>query len=171
MNLPLFIPAAMVLALFVCSALFADTNDNDVPNFYVMEDGLATAGQPSEEGFQQLYKQGYRTVLNLRTSGEGSEEEGPLCQSIGFQYKNIPVMPDTLSMGKVKKFHKIVQNEKKRPLIIHCKSANRVGGMWYLSRTLLDKIPQEQALKEARAIGLQPGLETVVREWHEKQSE
>src|SRR6059036_1564059 len=42
-----------------------------VPRYLEVTPNLGTGGQPSEEGLRDLAKNGYKAVINLRTSQEG----------------------------------------------------------------------------------------------------
>ena len=63
-----------------------------VPNPCHPETDLLTGGQPSPDALEQASKAGYRTVVNLRGSGEaiGFDEEA-LVKKLGMKYVCIPI--------------------------------------------------------------------------------
>ncbi|MCI0661793.1 MAG: sulfur transferase domain-containing protein, partial [Acidobacteria bacterium] len=65
---------------------------DDVPRVLCLNKNFATAGQPKAEAFARLAKQGFRSVLNLRTADEGAEAERELVEKAGMRYLNIPVV-------------------------------------------------------------------------------
>src|SRR5215210_7868468 len=55
-------------------------------------EGVATAGQPKQEHFEQLAEAGYRTILDLRTSEEDPGFDEPeTVHAVGMEYVNVPL--------------------------------------------------------------------------------
>ncbi|MFQ5790772.1 MAG: beta-lactamase hydrolase domain-containing protein [Acidobacteriota bacterium] len=168
----------LTLALLVCGPVaFAEgvkdplAGDPDLPNYFRFSPQIAMAGQPTPEGLRKVKDAGFKTILNLRTPREGSTEEAEPVEALGLSYINIPITPDSITDEKVARFSDIVNDPANKPLLIHCASSNRVGGMWYIHRAMVDHLDEQQGIHEARKTGLRsPILEDIVIEYVREKS-
>lgn len=143
-------------------------------NFLRINEEFCTAGQPSLEDLTKLKEQGVKSILNLRRAHEDPilAEEAKKAEALGLKYFNIPVDGSNLQETQADEFLKIVSKEENRPMLIHCGSANRVGGFWIIYRVMRDKWSFEKAEEEARRIGLRtPALLIFARSYIEKHSQ
>lgn len=139
-----------------------------VPNVHVFGD-IATAGQPAADDFGPIVAAGYRSVLNLRHAEElqGLDEAG-LATSLGLEYVSVPWNGLEQLTDDVFDRCRAVLETAERPLFVHCGSANRVGAVWIPWRVLDEGASFEEALAEAKTIGLRtPGYEERAREYIE----
>lgn len=137
-------------------------------NFLRLNDDFCTAGQPSLEDLAKLKAEGIRAILNLRQPEEDPliAEEEKAAQSLGLKYFNLPIDASNLQTSQAEQFLKIVGDEHNHPILIHCASANRVGGFWMIHRVLKDGWTLEKAEEEARRIGLRnPALVEFARRY------
>jgi uncharacterized protein (TIGR01244 family) len=125
-----------------------------IPNYYRLRPDIATAGQPSDEALADVQKAGFKAVLNLRTPEEGSREEKPKVEALGMKYYNIPIGHDGFSPAILEEFRKILAENDNRPLLIHCASSNRVGGLWFVHQVLDNGEDETAALEEGRKAGM-----------------
>jgi protein tyrosine phosphatase (PTP) superfamily phosphohydrolase (DUF442 family) len=111
-----------------------------------------------------------RTVFNLRHESEirGFDEQLVVTE-LGMRYVSLPWNgPDELT-DDVFDRARAVLGTTERPLLLHCGSAHRVGAVWIPWRVLDCGLSVEDALAEARTIGLrtpeyqQKALEYVAR--------
>jgi protein tyrosine phosphatase (PTP) superfamily phosphohydrolase (DUF442 family) len=115
------------------------------------------ASQPSAADLAQAKSEhGIKTVLNLRMPEElGDFDEAAAVKELGLGYEHRPFSgPDTLDDALFGELVDLLDDSSKRPLFVHCKSANRVGAIWYAYRVLREGISEEQAMTEAKTIGL-----------------
>jgi uncharacterized protein (TIGR01244 family) len=113
------------------------------------------AGQPSADDFAIARKEGIKTVINLRTPGEMRFDEKEVLKELGVEYHYLPfAAPDTLKDEIFEKSLKVLGDQKKQPVLLHCASANRVGAIWLVHRVLTDKVDYDKALNEAKEVGL-----------------
>ena len=61
-----------------------------------IDENITSARQPTEDEIKKLPQRGFKSVINVRTSGEEDqpltpEAEGELVRKLGMQYLNIPV--------------------------------------------------------------------------------
>lgn len=117
--------------------------------------GVFLASQPSAADFEQAKQGGIVTVINLRHASEQPDfNEQAFIEGLGLTYHNVPwSSPEELTDAKFDEVRGLL-GDADRPILMHCSSANRVGAMWLAYRVLDEGASQEQALAEARAIGL-----------------
>ena len=146
------------LAVLMISEFLFAIPANLVPNFQHADQGIFTAGQPTPEGFQLLASMGLRTVINVLPEKYCVRDEAATVRSNRMTYRSIPF--DTFSFRKetVEQFADVLKRAKK-PVLIHCSTGNHAGGIWFAYRILFDNAPLDQALSEARLIGMRPELE------------
>lgn len=114
------------------------------------------AGQPSEADFKLAKeKEGLKTVINLRESAELEFDEAKLLKELGINYHHFPFRsPSTLKDEVFDNARKVLNDKQNKPVMMHCASANRVGAIWLAHRVLDEQVPYEQALAEAKKVGL-----------------
>jgi len=159
--------AATALVLLCCVPVSAgETPESlDAPNYRVVGPGLATAGQPSGDTLRELASVGFKTVVNLRTPSEsGVAEEEQIVREIGLRYVHVPISPGTFSLEDVEAVSRVLDDADQAPVLLHCASANRVGGVWTVIQVQRGE-EREAAIREGREIGLRDGamLEAVER--------
>ena len=112
------------------------------------------AGQPSAEDLAQARKDGIKTVINLRPDAENKTfDERKAVEAAGLAYVHIPFAAEDASdaiFDAAREQLKAAQ----RPILLHCASANRVGGVWLPYRVLDGGLSWDAALTEAKTIGL-----------------
>jgi uncharacterized protein (TIGR01244 family) len=150
-------PSMFALALLLQAATTQIPEAVDaasIPNYRLVKPALATAGQPTPEALRALKQQGFRTVINLRAATEpGVKEEEAIVKAAGLAYVSVPVTPASFSQQQVDQVAKVLDDPQAGPILLHCGSANRVGGVWTALQTQRGK-SYEEALAEGRAIGL-----------------
>jgi uncharacterized protein (TIGR01244 family) len=116
---------------------------------------VATAGQPEEEHLRRLAEAGYKTVIDLRTSEEepGFDEPGAARQA-GIEYVNIPVGHQTIEDETFEWFRDLMNDPERRPVLVHCSSANRVGALLVPYLVLDEGKNTEEAVEIASGVGL-----------------
>jgi uncharacterized protein (TIGR01244 family) len=141
------------LAPVLCAA--AKTPETyGIANATLPEPGLMAAGQPTGEQIQLLAEDGYKTVIDLRLPEEphGFDEPEAARQN-GLAYVNVPVTPAALDQATLDRFLEAMEKAQ-RPLLLHCGSSNRAGGLLYAWLVLEKGVAPEAAMKRAKAAGL-----------------
>ena len=116
---------------------------------------IATAGQPEEEHFQGLAEAGYKTVIDLRTLEEDRGLNEPeVVQQAGMEYVNIPVGHETVEDETFEQFRELMTDPRRRPVLVHCSSANRVGALLIPYLILDEGKSTEEAVEIASEVGL-----------------
>jgi uncharacterized protein (TIGR01244 family) len=117
--------------------------------------GVFLAGQPTPEGFAEAQKAGVRTVVNLRAASELDWDEKATVVALGMQYVHVPIATaDALTDDVFAQMRELLKDRTKRPMLVHCFSAGRVGAAWLAHRVLDDDLTVEEAVAEAKTIGL-----------------
>lgn len=116
---------------------------------------VATAGQPEEEHLKRLAEAGYKTVIDLRTSEEDPGfDEVEVVHKAGMEYVNIPVEHETIDEETLERFRELMKDPERRPVLVHCSSANRVGALLIPYLVLDEGKRPEEAEEIAAGVGL-----------------
>lgn len=126
--------------------------------------GLYTAGQPQAGDWAAIRARGVATVVNLRTPGEmEGRDEAAEVQAAGMRYVSIPVAgAGGIDEANARLLHDALA-QADGPVLVHCASGNRAGGLLALMQARLDGVPQAQALEFGRKAGM-ASTEARVRE-------
>ena len=133
----------------------------DLPNGQVPFDGILVGGQPTFDQIQQAGETGFKAVINLRSDKElpDPDQELTWVEGAGMKYIHIPVIgAEGLTLEKVNVFAEALSKSENYPLIVHCKSGQRVGAMFALKAFQID----EKSIEESLTIGESAGLTTLV---------
>ena len=145
------------LLLFPASAQVAQIPESmdaaALPNYVLVRPGLAAAGQPTPEALARLKDQGFRTVIDIRTEAEGTKAEEAIVNGLGLRYVSVPLTAATISLDDVRAVAKVLDDPQAAPVLLHCASSNRVGGVIAVIEGLGGK-----SLDEAEAAGRRAGL-------------
>lgn len=143
-------------------------NVGEIPKLSLAGD-VYLSGQPSSADLGVLKAAGVRSVMNLRHSNEPiGFDEGARVSELGMEYLHEPFAGSSeLNDGVFDRCRALLESAP-RPLLVHCGSANRVGAVWIPWRVLDGGVPLEQAVAEAKQIGLRsPELEAKARKYVE----
>ncbi len=127
-------------------------------------------GQPTEEALERYAAEaeggGRAMVIDLRTH-EGKDaaafDESATAAALGMDYLNLPMSSSTFSAADVDRFADALDSAA-GPVLVHCGSSNRVGGMWaaYLARE--QGWNTEKAIEAGKAAGMRSeSVEEAVR--------
>jgi uncharacterized protein (TIGR01244 family) len=129
--------------------------------------GIFLASQPQPADFEQAKKGGIKTVINLRHPAEiKAFDEKKIVGDLGLTYYN-PAWdgPDELTDAKFDEVRNLLKTAQ-RPILLHCASANRVGTMWMAYRVLDDGATHDEAVAEAKTVGMKsPNYEAKAKDY------
>ncbi len=115
---------------------------------------LFFAGQFSAEDIESIKAARVGRVITLRTEGEIDWDEEAAIRGAGIEFIEVPFRsPESLTDDVFDQIRELL-SDRSETTLFHCGSANRVGGVWLPHRVLDQGVPLEQALAEAREIGL-----------------
>lgn len=116
---------------------------------------VATAGQPEGRHFGRLAEAGYRTVIDLRAPEEDRLLNEPeVIGRAGMEYVSLPVGHEDIGDGTFDRFRELMADRERRPVLVHCSSANRVGALLIPYLVLDEGKSAEEALEVASRVGL-----------------
>ncbi len=153
----LVVACVLVVAGGSATARTQQATIEGVRNYTKVDATVGCAGATDTKALANIAKAGYKAVLNLREATEAGvllDESKAAAEAAGLKYIHLPFKGSAPEPKVADEFLKIVANTGNQPLFIHCGGANRVGSLWLITRMLVDKWPQEQAVAEAKAIGL-----------------
>lgn len=114
------------------------------------------AGQPTVEDIALMKAKGVKTIVSLREEGETDWNEEKIVESAGMKFVRIPFAgADELNANVFEQVRALLRDSETQPLVLHCGGANRVGAVWLPYRVLDQGVPLDEAVREARAAGLQ----------------
>lgn len=162
--------AAAVLVSALAVPALAQVRKADVAgvqNFTQMDATIACGGAPNAGGVENLKKQGFVSIINLRLDAEaGVKEEEDAIKTAGIKYVHIPfngAMPDPKVADQ---FLVAVADKANQPAYVHCGSGGRAAAMWMIKRALKDGWATDRAVQEAEAISvIQPALKTFATDY------
>jgi len=138
-----------------------------LPRVHTLGGIFLAGGQPSAEDLSLARQGGMRTVIDMRKPAEERGfDEAATVRDLDMEYVSLPWNgPDELT-DEVFQAGRGLFARAQRPMLVHCGSANRVGAVWVAWRTLDGGIDLEQAVTEAKTIGLRtPAYEQKAREY------
>jgi uncharacterized protein (TIGR01244 family) len=113
------------------------------------------AGQPQPDDLALACGQGVKTVVSLRHASELDWDEATYVAWLGMQYHHIPFgSPGSLTDEVFNTAREVLNDTSRGPMILHCASANRVGAVWLVHRVVDDGLSYDDALEEAKTVGL-----------------
>jgi uncharacterized protein (TIGR01244 family) len=114
------------------------------------------AGQPGEAALRRAAAEGVELVINLRPAPEMAKvpfDEPALVAELGMRYVAIPVTPSTFSAADVDRFAEALATSE-QPVLFHCSSSNRTGGLWAVYLVREHGAGWAEALELGKAAGL-----------------
>lgn len=131
----------------------AERDLSTVYNYVRITDNLATSGQIAYDQIASLKEAGYEVVVNLAVADEGSNAlEGFLATQAGLTYVQIPVSWREPALRDLQTFFDVMEMSKDRKVYVHCFANMRASAFTYLYRTLVQKVPEEQALADMNKV-------------------
>jgi len=126
--------------------------------------GLFTAGQPAADDWTAIAARGVGIVIGLRAPGELKDrDEAAEVRAAGMRYIAIPVAGaggiDDANANTLR----AALDAADGPVLVHCASGNRVGGLLALMQARSGAMTTEQALEFGRSAGM-TSTEARVRE-------
>ncbi|HWA17037.1 MAG TPA: hypothetical protein VG817_11415 [Gemmatimonadales bacterium] len=117
---------------------------------------LATSGQPTQQHFEALQAAGAQVIIDLRDPAEARPFNEPaVVTGLGMEYINIPIGPSTpLDDALMDRILTVLRSHANVQAVMHCASANRVGGALIPYLVIDQKMEPDDAIDAAQRIGL-----------------
>jgi uncharacterized protein (TIGR01244 family) len=124
---------------------------------------ILVGGQPTPGQLERARELGYKTVINLRQPEEKDSTDPELVRQLGMTYVSIPISgPPDMTEEKARALAEAMAAAES-PVMVHCASGNRVGGLFAMKAYYVDGMNPEEALAVGKAAGM-TRLEPTVRE-------
>ena len=134
-----------------------------LPLFHRLDEGYMRGSQPAHGGIETLAQLGVKTVVDLRSIYDHTDEVGVAAERAGIRYYWLPMSvwnPPTDEQAK--EFVSVVTDKSKGPFYVFCYDGlNRTGEMSAIYRIAQHKWTVEQALKEMDDWGFNPYYYTL----------
>jgi uncharacterized protein (TIGR01244 family) len=120
-----------------------------------INDELTIAGQIAVEQLPQLALEGYKSVLNLRSSSEPGflHDERQKIESLRLHYANVPLQAGAIDPEHtLQVIQQIVQLPK--PILLHCDSGMRSAAITLIYLFIKQGMTLEQALQKTTEMNL-----------------
>ncbi|MBE9114459.1 protein tyrosine phosphatase family protein [Lusitaniella coriacea LEGE 07157] len=120
---------------------------DDITNYYLVTDNIATSGQPNPEQFQAIAEAGYEVIINLAmpTSDNALADEGAIVTQLGMSYIHLPVVWEAPKLDEVRLFFGIMQVFEDRKVWVHCALNMRVSCFLYLYQKHVLEFPDARS--------------------------
>lgn len=128
-----------------------------------VSDEFLAGGQPTPEDLKQLAEQGFKSVVNLRSSDESGAlaNEQQLAEAAGLQYVNVPLHS---TEAKAELTAKVISEVERlpTPIYFHCGAGGRASASALIAFATQQKLSREAVLTKAQELGIhleQPQLQ------------
>jgi protein tyrosine phosphatase (PTP) superfamily phosphohydrolase (DUF442 family) len=127
-----------------------DLSREPLGNFHPVSNGIFRSALPSPEGYPQLKKMGFKTILNLQESDGGeAKRAGPEIRVVHVAMSGLK-KPTFEQMDLA--LAELAADE--RPILVHCTHGkDRTGFVIAVWRVVIEKLPIAKAVEEAHGYG------------------
>ena len=137
--------------------------------FRALNDRISASPQITRADVAAAAARGIGLIVNNRPEGE-SDDQTPgaeieaAARAAGMDYVEIPVADGaSITADNARKLHEAIASANGRPVLVHCASANRAGGLLALMAARHEGMGEAQALEFGRKAGMK-STEAAVRE-------
>lgn len=120
----------------------------------VIDERLATAGQPTAEQMRVVRGSGYQTVINLLPADSrwALADEAAVVEEQGLRYHHLPVLWEAPGADDFARFCSLMQAEAGRRVFVHCAANKRVSAFVFLYRVLRLGVARDVAERDLLAV-------------------
>jgi len=148
-----FLVAAGLLAVLSGYSVYAQMNSEHsgpVMNYHRVNERLVTGGHLLDGGTAVLKEQGVKVVIDLRDEPPSGEKERFAEQ--GIQWINIPVEWSNPQKADFERFRASMREHQQDHVLVQCAANYRASAMTYLYRVVVEKVPDDEAEEDLRAV-------------------
>jgi protein tyrosine/serine phosphatase len=141
---------------------------HEIPNFQIVDKGIARGGQPNSYGWLWLYTHGYTNIIKLNTDKEGNEYNATTFKGVKVHHYPIDMIHQLVLWVDKKELQKIV-SKIKPGTFIYCTHGQDRTGLVVGCYRLKQGYTKEQAFKEMKALGFHQSLQSLLGRWNSVQ--
>lgn len=145
-----------------------------------VDDKVDVGGALSRADVGRLAREGYRTVIDLRTLNEeipggvlGVDEEGAVVEAAGMRYESVPVSLAEADEALIERVGERMR-EAEKPVLMHCASGKRAGAMALVNLAVWRGMTAERCFSMASSMGFdcedEPEMKRLVGGYVERRS-
>lgn len=129
-----------------------------LPYFHRLDANYTRGSLPTKGGVETLNRLGIKTVVDLRSVYDHTNEIGLAVERLGLKYYWLPTSVwDPPTDARAREFVNLVSDNSQGPFYVFCADGlNRVGEMSAIYRVAKSQWTVEQALKEIDEFGFNP---------------
>src|ERR1051325_7853243 len=129
-----------------------------LPYFHRLDESYSRGSVPAKGGVETMKRLGIRTVVDLRSVYDHTDEIGLAAERIGMNYYWLPTSVwDPPTDARAQEFVRLVSDSSKGPFYVFCGDGlNRVVEMSAIYRVAKSQWTVDQALKEIDDFGFNP---------------
>ena len=164
-------PVLLITTLLLSSIALADATSQvpkglEIPNAKMAFPDVLVGGQPTQAHLAAAADAGFGLVINLRGEGEMTEwDEEAEVEKLGMHYLAIPIPGRAaLTEENARNLATALKKKGDSPVLVHCASGNRVGGLFALKAFFVDQMDAQEAVVLGRQAGLRDSLKPTVEE-------
>ncbi|MBD2075755.1 phosphatase [Phormidium sp. FACHB-592] len=122
-----------------------------------MSDEFSAGGQPTPVDLKQLADQGFKSVVNLRSSNEVGAlvDEQQQAENVGLQYVNVPLQPTEANADLTAAVLAAVELLP-TPVFFHCGAGGRASAAALITFATQQKLSRKAVLEKAATLGINP---------------
>lgn len=114
---------------------------------------LAIAGPITLNELRQIAKEGYKSVLNLRSPSHSSNNEQQQVECLGLHHVNLPIDNEVMNPEiAIRVINQI--NQLPKPTLVCCNNATLAAAMVLMHIAISQGQPLQQAFRRAEELGL-----------------
>ena len=145
----------------------------DIYNYLLLTESIATAGQPTERQIAAIAESGYKMVINLGLADAeyALDNEEAVVRDHGMQYIHLPVIWERPTVRDLNRFIEVMETNKRKNVFVHCAANMRVSVFMALYRILRLGWSEEKAFEQVKRIWVPNDVwQTFIDEILEQQS-
>ncbi len=128
-----------------------------MPDVKKVSDEFSAGGQPSPADLGQLAEQGFKSIVNLRSTDESGAlaNEHQLAEAAGLNYVNVPLQPTEANAELTAQ----VISELKHlptPVYFHCGAGARASAAALIAFATQQQLSREALLTKVQELGVNP---------------
>lgn len=122
-----------------------------------ISDEFFAGGQPTPADLKQLAEEGFKSVVNLRGTGEAGvlADEQQQAEAAGLEYTNLPLQSTEASAESIAKLLAEVE-QLPTPVYFHCGAGGRASAAALIAFAAQQQLSRADVIAKAEALGINP---------------
>ena len=143
-----------LVTLLTGSQLLAAEDLSDIANYREYSPQLSSSGQPSAQQLKTVSEAGFRRVIYLAFSDNGTaiETEDRVVKKLGMDYVHIPVDFEKPTLEDFEDFAAVMNRDKQERTLLHCQINLRASTFSFLYRVIYGEVSMAEAKQDLDAI-------------------